>query len=908
MPRSPNVHWMLPGPSAPYLIVSWHTGAARKPSRQVPPFSVVRQLDRWLKSRRPLLLEIYEALGGQLPKVALGVGSTKYDEQLKKGLADAFMAGKLVAIEVPVDEQKERQHEGSFDTTGVASQSTPGTAARSVSFKSLTKSVTFFQKQAAGTSPSNPSGSSSKKISWQSEPSAEAVTITFELTKSGKNTSFRAGILSLSFQANGVSVMRLNLPYGDAAKLVGLKWSTSLPHKPHTSLAVVGTCSLEGATNMLTGPSSSSQLSFTDTVTPGSKGKLSTYTRDFSNADVTVKYSVKSIPLETFQSLPGLSVVLSAGGQPLKDFYHSLVLVKGRDVTVVARPKSSLKEKFEVPASNLYSTYSARGEADGYTPAEYDVLTTEGRHEVHLPLKSETLYRLVKGQNAYAVVAVEPDQGPVVQQEGELPLMTQQELDELLARQGIFQIDASALQGWMTRMGSPPISERALPKAFATEPGPLNGIKWRGTVGEIYTQNRTQGLMLQDLNRTVQNQFPIFDFRQPGDGDLVSVKTSVRNQLPQNRAQLTNFFSTYLDGLNDLIGGNPNKTRLAARQLYPELTPGQAQALFAHKGHIAVNADHVAPLRELLQDPTSYQSANICQRIADAYLRLNPVVIDGRTLTSWQALQNELNNTANTQAVRQQILDALSRFYAWVGEKIGSNGVTTAHLRNLQSFRNSITLNYPGMTSPQVESWVFPELLLATKHGGGMPGHLKAMGSMGVRGGIGGSLMAMVMESGLILFDSRKDPLQDLFRTGVASGFAGVAEGVVSAGFNANAGSSIARAMVRRGLPPSLATGTGRGLGGGLGGGVAAPVFELGSMALDDQVHTREDYVARGTRAFVSGSLSSAVTAGVVGAIWGSEVPILGNAVGFIVGFAGYLLVDALVGDDVEDAVRDEMD
>jgi hypothetical protein len=488
--------------------------------------------------------------------------------------------------------------------------------------------------------------------------------------------------------------------------------------------------------------------------------------------------------------------------------------------------------------------------------------------------------------------------------------MTQQELDELLARQGIFQIDASVLQGWMSRMGSPPISERALPKAFSTEPGSLNGIQWRGTLGEIYTQNRPQGLMLQDLNRTVQNNFPIFDFRQPGDGNLVSVKTSVRSQVPQNRAQTTEFFSTYLNGLNDLIGGSPNKTRLAANQLYPNLTPAQAQALFASKGHIAVNADHAAPLRELLADPASYQTANICQRIADAYFRLNPVIINGRTLASWQSLQNELSNPAITQAIRQQITDALNRFYVWTGEKIGSNGVTTAHLRNLQSFRNSITQNYPGMTSPQIEAWLFPELLLATKHGGGMPGHLRAMGSMGARGGIGGSLMAVVMESGFILYDpkARQDPLQDLFRTGVAGGFAGVTEGMVSSGFNSTVGSNISRSMVGRGLSPSLSTAAGRGLGGSLAGGVAAPVFELSSMALDEQAHTREDYVARGTRAFVSGSLSAAVSAGVVGAIWGSEVPIAGNIVGFIIGFGGYLLVDSLFGDDVEEAVRDELD
>ncbi|WP_291991235.1 hypothetical protein [Candidatus Accumulibacter sp. ACC007] len=39
----------------------------------------------------------------------------------------------------------------------------------------------------------------------------------------------------------------------------------------------------------------------------------------------------------------------------------------------------------------------------------------------------------------------------------------------------------------------------------------------------------------------------------------------------------------------------------------------------------------------------------------------------------------------------------------------------------------------------------------------------------------------------------------------------------------------------------------------------------------------------------------------------GSEVPLLGNAVGFIVGFGGYLLVDSIWGDDIEHAVREGM-
>ncbi len=82
----------------------------------------------------------------------------------------------------------------------------------------------------------------------------------------------------------------------------------------------------------------------------------------------------------------------------------------------------------------------------------------------------------------------------------------------------------------------------------------------------------------------------------------------------------------------------------------------------------------------------------------------------------------------------------------------------------------------------------------------------------------------------------------------------------------------------------------------------------MASLALDDEEHSRTDYVATGTRAFISGGLSSAVAAGVVGALFGSEVSLLGNAVGFIVGFAGYYVVDALTGEQVEQGVRRAMD
>jgi phage tail tape-measure protein len=79
-------------------------------------------------------------------------------------------------------------------------------------------------------------------------------------------------------------------------------------------------------------------------------------------------------------------------------------------------------------------------------------------------------------------------------------------------------------------------------------------------------------------------------------------------------------------------------------------------------------------------------------------------------------------------------------------------------------------------------------------------------------------------------------------------------------------------------------------------------------MWFSDEKFTTADYEAKMTRSAVSaggGALAGALAAGGYGALAGSEAPVVGNAIGFIVGFGGYLLTDWLVGDPVEEAVRD---
>ena len=118
---------------------------------------------------------------------------------------------------------------------------------------------------------------------------------------------------------------------------------------------------------------------------------------------------------------------------------------------------------------------------------------------------------------------------------------------------------------------------------------------------------------------------------------------------------------------------------------------------------------------------------------------------------------------------------------------------------------------------------------------------------------------------------------------------------------------SLTNRMVTAGVAPAGAGVWGRA---GAAGGVAvvvAPITTMLSMAFSDEDYTYIDYAARGTRSGVAAAGGGALAAGVVGAVWGSEVPLLGNAVGFVVGFGGYFLVDWIVGDEVEEGVRDAL-
>lgn len=109
--------------------------------------------------------------------------------------------------------------------------------------------------------------------------------------------------------------------------------------------------------------------------------------------------------------------------------------------------------------------------------------------------------------------------------------------------------------------------------------------------------------------------------------------------------------------------------------------------------------------------------------------------------------------------------------------------------------------------------------------------------------------------------------------------------------------------LVRSGASAGTASTLGR-LGAGTGvGTVVAPLVTGLEMAFDDRQYTSIDYAARMTRSGVAGG-GGALASGLFFAAAGSEVPLAGNVVGFLIGVGGYYLTDFLIGDETEEAVR----
>lgn len=137
-----------------------------------------------------------------------------------------------------------------------------------------------------------------------------------------------------------------------------------------------------------------------------------------------------------------------------------------------------------------------------------------------------------------------------------------------------------------------------------------------------------------------------------------------------------------------------------------------------------------------------------------------------------------------------------------------------------------------------------------------------------------------------------------------ALGGTGSAVSMVAEDWAAN---GLTNRLVTAGVAPGGAGVFGRAAASGGVAIVVAPITTSLQMYFSDEDYTYIDYAARSTRSGVAAAGGGALSAGVVGAIWGSEVPLAGNALGFVIGFGGYYLIDWVAGDTVEEGVREAL-
>lgn len=94
--------WLLPARGADWLVVPSTGHEARESKQQrVPDVFVTSSLDHLLTTFAARTLHaMYEALGGGTPIGMSGLERGRYEQRLKRRLAEAFTHGELVALEV----------------------------------------------------------------------------------------------------------------------------------------------------------------------------------------------------------------------------------------------------------------------------------------------------------------------------------------------------------------------------------------------------------------------------------------------------------------------------------------------------------------------------------------------------------------------------------------------------------------------------------------------------------------------------------------------------------------------------------------------------------------------------------------------------------------------------------------
>ncbi|HZI08079.1 MAG TPA: hypothetical protein VEZ71_28935, partial [Archangium sp.] len=371
-----------------------------------------------------------------------------------------------------------------------------------------------------------------------------------------------------------------------------------------------------------------------------------------------------------------------------------------------------------------------------------------------LPISGES-FQLVPQGAALAVVKLAPGE----RQECSGDVLTRAQLEQVLWNHSIPTVPGPALSGYLSSLHSLPAFERHAPGPFSPQPGPtaLSRSDWRGHLGELSA--RHGGLLpQQDLN-AVRYNHPIFDLRDPR-GRLHSVKTSVRSTDSRGDP-----FETYLSGLRDIVGLRPGAWERARAALYPQLPAAEGRALMLRNGYLLVNEDHVEPFRAALRDPDNYRKQSY-REVADKLLELEPVRIGGTVYRAYQNLENTRRGTGTPPEVRRQVEASLTSLRERIASRVQGNGMTSPHLVQLERFRQQVAAANPHMTPAEINRWVFPELLLVARHGGGVRGNAVASGIAGGRGAAGGALVSMVCEAGYLFYEPLADPVPPVLQAG----------------------------------------------------------------------------------------------------------------------------------------------
>jgi hypothetical protein len=449
------------------------------------------------------------------------------------------------------------------------------------------------------------------------------------------------------------------------------------------------------------------------------------------------------------------------------------------------------------------------------------------------------------------------------------------------------------------------ISEQVFsPNVNMNNPRSMTGARnrWRGALPEIEFASRGYGLGYSNLN-DVQGNFPIYDFQSRFSSALISVKSVV----PTQPGAAPNF-STYFDGFDDMVGLRRPATMTRAVTALNQVSGTQfTSGDLISRSQLAVNTDHVEAVRNAIEARVRTNPADYVN-LFNTMLRAEPLTINGVQYRSYTDLQDARASGTIQQSDLDSTLDSLSRR---ARGRVIANGFTTEELRNMQNFRES----FQNLSQMDFDRLAAPELIEAERYGGGWAGTRAAMGQALLRGGGQG----MVLSAGFDLFRAAFDPeaRDRLSRQLLVDVPLGGLGGATSSAIEGSLNTSISRSLLTEAgtsgaasVPGALPL-LGRGFSGAVAGGITAPVITMLAMGLDSEHHyTPIDYTAKGTRAFVAGSAAGgggALATGLVGAAAGSEVPVLGNAVGFVVGIGVYFLTDWLVGDAVEEEVRLEM-